>query len=163
MSSDTDRIVKTVDLGAPLDRVWQAVADSQQFGLWFGVKLDGPFEPGARLSGTIVPTTVDPEVAKLQEPHAGVVFPVFVQRVEPKRLLSFRWHPYPVESADADAAPTTLVVFELAADGERTRLTITESGFDAIPLAHRASALESNREGWDHQAGLISTYLARQA
>src|SRR5262245_3140914 len=65
----TDKIVKTVVLDAPHDRVWSAIADSTRFGTWFGVDFAGqPFVAGATLTGRIVPTKVDPEVAKLQEP-----------------------------------------------------------------------------------------------
>jgi uncharacterized protein YndB with AHSA1/START domain len=39
----TDRIEKQVVLRAPMDRVWRAISDSQEFGRWFGVRIDGPF------------------------------------------------------------------------------------------------------------------------
>jgi uncharacterized protein YndB with AHSA1/START domain len=158
---DTDRITRTALLRAPLDRVWHAISDARQFGAWFGAAFDGPFAPGARLSGRIVPTQVDADVAKMQEPHAGTPFEVVVERVEPMRLLSFRWHPYAVAAQDTTAEPTTLVEFELTPVPEGTRLTITESGFDAIPLERRAQAFASNQEGWDHQLALVAKYLAR--
>jgi hypothetical protein len=40
-------------------------------------------------------------------------------------------------------------------------LTITESGFDRVPLDRRAEAFESNEQGWTIQATLIEKYLAR--
>jgi hypothetical protein len=49
-------------------------------------------------------------------------------------------------------------VIEDAPDG--TLLTITESGFDAIPLARRAEAFKSNEQGWTAQTMLIEKYLA---
>ncbi|HEY6080811.1 MAG TPA: hypothetical protein VIW29_18480 [Polyangiaceae bacterium] len=63
MSSSTDRIQKQVVLRASRQRVWSALTDSKQFGAWFGVELDGPFVAGQGLSGRIVPTQVDAEVA----------------------------------------------------------------------------------------------------
>jgi hypothetical protein len=42
-------------------------------------------------------------------------------------------------------------------------LTITESGFDGIPLARRAEAFEMNEQGWEAQLTLIEKYLARGA
>jgi uncharacterized protein YndB with AHSA1/START domain len=161
MTQQTDRFTKTALLSAPLEHVWHAISDAQQFGTWFGAAFEGPFVPGARVSGRIVPTQVDAEVAKMQEPHAGMKFVVYVERIEPMRLLSFRWHPYAVEPKDYSAEPTTLVEFELTAVPEGTRLTITESGFDQIPPERRAQAFASNQEGWVHQLGLISKYLAR--
>jgi uncharacterized protein YndB with AHSA1/START domain len=159
--TDTDRIQKTTLLRAPLERVWQAISDSGQFGVWFGAAFDGPFVPGTRLSARIVPTQVDPEIAKMQESHTGTPFVVFVERVEPLRLLSFRWHPYAVEPKDYAAEPTTLVEFELTSVPEGTRLTITESGFDGIPLERRAKAFTANEDGWTHQLALVTKYLAR--
>lgn len=161
MPSPTDAIRKTVVLDAPLERVWRAISEATQFGAWFGAALDGPFVAGQRVSGRIVPTTVDPEVATLQAPHAGTPFELIVARVEPMRHLSFRWHPYPAEPGEAQ--PTTLVAFDLEPLDDGVRLTITESGFDAVPLARRAAAFEANEGGWAHQARLIATYLSLPA
>jgi uncharacterized protein YndB with AHSA1/START domain len=160
---ETDRLVKTAVLASPLARVWAAVSDARQFGAWFGAEFDGAFVAGARLTARIRPTTVDPEVAALQAPHAGTAFQVVVDTVEPMRRLAFRWHPYAVGSADYSAEPMTLVTFELAdAGGGHTRLTITESGFDAIPLARRAEAFTANEGGWTHQLRLVGLYVTRQ-
>ena len=41
-----DRIIKTIDLKAPVARVWQALTDHREFGRWFRVALDGPFVAG---------------------------------------------------------------------------------------------------------------------
>ena len=110
----SNRIEKQVLLHAPLERVWRAIADSAQFGSWFGVALDGPFAAGARATGRIVPTTVDPEVAKLQQPHAGKALEIWVDRIEPPHTFSYRWHPFALEAGvDYSKEPTTLVAFEL--------------------------------------------------
>src|SRR5688500_9387107 len=105
----TDTIRKQQVLRAPIARVWEALSDSQQFGRWFGAELDGPFAPGARVTARVVPTKVDAEVAKSQEPYAGLEFVLLVDRVEPQQLLSFRWHPGVVERDKWDIEPTTLV------------------------------------------------------
>ena len=159
-----DRIEKQVMLRAPLARVWKALTDYQEFGRWFGVRLDAAFTPGARIEATIAPTEVDPEIAKMQEPHAGTRFEIEIERVEPMRLLSFRWHPFGVDKgADYSQEPTTLVTFALEEVPGGTRLTVTESGFDRIPLARRAKAFEANEHGWEAQTKLIEKYLARAA
>ncbi len=41
----------------------------------------------------------------------------------------------------------TLVEFRLSEVAQGTQLTITESGFDRIPLERRAKAFTSNEEG----------------
>ena len=162
MTVDTDRIRKTAVLRAPLARVWAAISDATQFGTWFGAEFDGPFVPGARVGARIVPTKVDTEVAKLQEPHAGTAFDVLVERVEPMRLLSFRWRPYPVDSEHLATAPTTLVEFELTEAPDGTTITITESGYLEVPLDKRANAFKGNEEGWSHQLRLLEKYLVQR-
>jgi uncharacterized protein YndB with AHSA1/START domain len=161
MAGSTDRIEKTILLRAPLARVWRAVSDAKQFGTWFGVEFDGPFIAGARITGRIVPTKVDAEVARAQQPYAGMAFEFSVNRIEPMRHLSFRWHPFAIDpDVDYSSEPATLVVFELEEVAGGTKLVITESGFDRIPLERRAKAFSANEQGWAAQAKLIEKYLA---
>jgi uncharacterized protein YndB with AHSA1/START domain len=157
----TDRIEKEVLLKAPLERVWRAISDADEFGQWFGVRFDGPFVPGTSVTGVITPTTVDAEVAKQQEPYAGTADSWQIVAVEPQRRLAYRWHPYAVEpGSDYSAEPTTLVEFTLEENADGVLLRIVESGFDALPADRRAAAFEGNSEGWAAQTELVRKYLA---
>jgi uncharacterized protein YndB with AHSA1/START domain len=157
-----DRIEKNVVLRAPQDRVWNAITDAVQFGTWFGVELAGPFVAGQRITGKIVPTRVDAQLAAAQEPHKGLPVEWLVETIQPKQLFSFRWHPFAIErDVDYSHEPTTLVEFRLAPVDGGTRLTITESGFDRIPLERRAKAFAANDGGWTAQTELLAKYLAR--
>ena len=159
---NTDRIEKKILLHAPLKRVWRALSDSTEFGAWFGVKFDGPFTPGARMHGVIVTTTVNAEVAKAQKPHEGMPFEITIEQMEPERLFSFRWHPFAVESGvDYSTEPTTLVEFVLEEVANGVMLTVTESGFDRIPLARRAKAFEANEQGWGMMVKVLEEYLVQ--
>lgn len=158
----TDRIQKRIVLKSPRERVWRAISDSACFGSWFGVEFDGPFIAGAPLRGRIVPTQVDPEVAKLQEPHTGKPFQILVETIAPMDRFAFRWHPFAIDpNADYSQEPTTLVTFDLSDAEGGTLLTITESGFDQIPIERRARAFEANEGGWTHQTKLVAKYLER--
>jgi uncharacterized protein YndB with AHSA1/START domain len=158
----TDRIEKKILLNAPLHRVWRALSDSTEFGTWFGMQFDGPFAAGATMRGVIVPTKMNPEVANAQKKLEGIPFEIAIERLEPQRLLSFRWHPGAVDPAiDYSQEPTTLVVFTLEPAPDGVLLTVTESGFDGIPLARRAKAFASNEQGWSIQMTLIEAYLAQ--
>lgn len=158
---NTDRIEKKILLRAPLARVWRALADSQEFGAWFGVKFDGPFEAGQAMHGRMIGTTVDPEVAKMQEAHKDMAFEITIEQMIPEKLFSFRWRPHAVDAGvDYSAEPTTLVAFALEQKPDGVELTVTESGFDRIPLARRAQAFTANEQGWAIQMRLISQYLA---
>jgi uncharacterized protein YndB with AHSA1/START domain len=164
MDTPSDSIQKTVHLRARRARVWRALSDAREFGAWFGVRFDGPFVPGASLRGVIVPTTADPEVARSQEPYRGKGFDILVERLEPERLLAFRWHPHAVEpGVDYSLEPTTLVVFEIEDAPDGVLLRVTESGFDRIPLARRAKAFTANEGGWSMVMRLIEKHLAQGA
>jgi uncharacterized protein YndB with AHSA1/START domain len=157
----TDRIEKQVFLRAPVERVWRAIADSQEFGRWFGVQIDGPFVAGTSVTTTITGTTVDDEVAERQRPHAGVKSIWQIVAVEPPRRFAYRWHPFAVDSdIGYDAEPTTLVEFTLSPAADGVLLTIVESGFDAIPATRRSAALEANSGGWAKQVELVRKYLS---
>lgn len=159
-TTTTDRIEKRIFLRASRERVWRAISDSREFGTWFGIRFTEPFRQGATIKGTIVPTVVDPETAKLQKQFEGQTFEIVVERVEPQRLFSFRWHPGAVDpKVDYSKEPMTLVEFALHDAEGGTRLTVTESGFDKIPLARRAAAFSGNDEGWSKQVTLIQKYL----
>lgn len=157
---NTDRIEKKVFLRAPLARVWRALSDSADFGHWFGMRFDAPFAPGRVMRGAIVPTAVNAAVADAQKPYEGIPFEITIEKMEPERLFSFRWHPGAVDPGiDYSAEPTTLVVFELEPQADGVLLTVTESGFDRIPLERRLKAFTANEQGWSMVVTLIEEYL----
>jgi uncharacterized protein YndB with AHSA1/START domain len=162
MVTSTDRIEKRIVLRAPQERVWRAISNAKEFGAWFGVELDGEFASGRHVRGRTVPTAADPEIAKTQERYAGIPMEFFIEHVHPMTTLSFRWHPFAIDTTvDYSSEPMTLVTFTLERAGNDTALTIVESGFDSIPLARRADAFEANDEGWAMMTELIEKYLAR--
>jgi uncharacterized protein YndB with AHSA1/START domain len=154
------KIEKQVVLRAPLQRVWRAISDAEEFGRWFGVRFDGPFVAGTSVTAAITPTTVDDDVAARQEPHTGVRSTWQIVAIEPPRRLAYRWHPFAVDpGVDYDREPTTLVEFTLAERPDGVLLTITESGFEAIPPARRGPSFEANGEGWAIQTTLVRKYI----
>jgi uncharacterized protein YndB with AHSA1/START domain len=158
----TDRIEKKILLKARLARVWRALSDSNEFGTWFGMKFNGPFTPGASMRGVIVPTKVNAEVASAQKKYEGIACEIRIEQMEPERLFSFRWHPGAVDrNIDYSREPTTLVVFTLEEEKDGVLLTLTESGFDQIPLERRAKTFAGNEQGWTIQMTLIEAYLAQ--
>src|SRR5260370_22056742 len=121
----TDRIEKEIVLRAPRSRVWRALANAEEFGAWFGMKLEGAFAPGGRVHGHIT-----------LPGHGQVTIEMAIERMDPESRMAYRWHPYAVESGvDYSSEPTTLVDFHLEEVAERTRPTAIESSFDRNPLA----------------------------
>jgi uncharacterized protein YndB with AHSA1/START domain len=159
---NTDTIRKAILLRAPRARVWRALTDSTEFGTWFGMKFNEAFAPGKVMKGLIVPTAVDPEVAKAQEAYRNTPFEITIERMDAERLFSFRWHPGAVDpNIDYSKEPTTLVEFRLEEVPEGIQLTVTESGFDEIPLERRAKAFAQNEQGWAAVIKLVGAYLAQ--
>jgi len=114
------------------------------------VKLEGTFTEGATLRGKIT--------------HPGyehVTMELVIERMDPERLFSYRWHPYAV-SADVDyaAEPMTLVEFRLEEASGGTLLTLVESGFDRLPGARRAEAFRMNDSGWSEQMVNIERHVS---
>ena len=146
-----DSIERSALLDAPLDKVWAAISDHRRFGDWFKVALDQPFAAGQESTGHITHSGYEhirwnADVVTLDAPHR----------------FAFRWHPFAIDpERDYSAEPTTLVEFALASEGDRTRLTVTEHGFDALPDERRAEAFQAHEGGWTQQMENIRAYLAR--
>ena len=51
------------------------------------------------------------------------------------------------------------MAFTLEDDVEGTKLTVVETGFDALPESRRVSAFSGNEKGWTGQLRNIANYL----
>ncbi|HET7040791.1 MAG TPA: SRPBCC family protein [Gemmatimonadales bacterium] len=147
--TSTDRIEKQFEVKAKRSRVWRALADAEEFGAWFGMKLAGPFTPGATVLGQLT-------FAGLE--HVSVE--MMVQTVRPEEYFAYRWHPYALDPAiDYSKEPTTLVEFRLTDTAGGTTISIVESGFDLLPATRRAEAFRMNEGGWASQSKKLAKYV----
>jgi uncharacterized protein YndB with AHSA1/START domain len=145
----TDRIEKAIELHAPVERVWRALTDPAQFGEWFRVKLDGPFAPGQPTRGHLT-----------YPGYEHIAWESTTVKIDKPRLFSFTWHPYAIDpKVNYSGEATTLVEFRLTPTAEGTRLTIVESGFDALPDHRRDEAFRMNDGGWAEQVRNIKAYV----
>ena len=145
-----DRIEKKVLLWAPRTRVWRALTDAREFSEWFRVTLRGQFEPGKEITGQVT-----------YPGYEHVTMTAWVERMEPERLFSFRWHPAAIDpQMDYSGEPTTLVEFRLEDAPGGTLLTVSESGFHALPAARQGFAHEANSGGWEEQLRNIERHVA---
>jgi uncharacterized protein YndB with AHSA1/START domain len=145
----SDRIEKSIDLRAPVERVWRALTDADQFGQWFRVTLDAPFAVGQTTRGHVtIPG------------YEHLLWAATVTAMEPPRRFAFTWHPYAIDpKVDYSAEPPTLVEFAIEPLGEGARLTVVESGFDALPAERREIALRMNDGGWAQQMLNIKAHV----
>jgi uncharacterized protein YndB with AHSA1/START domain len=171
METET-RIEKKVMLKAPVARVWRAITDAAEFGKWFGIDLAGPFVAGKPVAGNFRQELNEAAIVEQQRkmglPPSGIRMPekgatfCTVERIEPETYFSFRWIPYGIDAEVAPDEPTTLVEFRLEPATGGTLLTITESGFERVPLNRRRRAFLMNDGGWAAQAENLKRHVERQ-
>jgi uncharacterized protein YndB with AHSA1/START domain len=144
----SDRIEKTITIAAPIARVWEALTDHRQFGAWFRVALDQPFTVGGPSTGQ----TTYPGYEHLK-------WNALVEEMTAPTRFVLRW---PAGADDAQNDPVelwTTVAFTLATEGDGTRITVVESGFDKVPAARRAETIRMNTSGWEEQMTNIKSYV----
>jgi uncharacterized protein YndB with AHSA1/START domain len=147
----SDRIEKSIEIAAPVSRVWKALTDYREFSTWFRVKLEEPFRPGKLAAGNIT-----------YPGYEHLRFDATVQKMEPERYFSFTWHPYPMDpKVDYSKETPTLVEFTLEKTAKGTLLRVVESGFDKIPASRRAEAYRMNEGGWEGQMKNIASHVGQ--
>ena len=132
--------------------MWEVLAIAEKFGEWFGVDVSGV----KFVAGQVA-------IGKMTYPgFEGHRFEIEIDRIEPERLFSYRWHPYGIDpNYDYSVEPMTLITFELEEVEGGTKLTVVESGFDQIPLARRAEAYRMDSGGWEEQLKNIANYVQK--
>lgn len=147
-----DSITKTVEIAAPVERVWDALIDHEKFGAWFRVALDQPFAVGGASTGHMT-----------YPGYEDYRWEARVIAIEPMRRFSFEW---PATGGDKQlmengtrVAEWTLVEFLLEPAGQGTLLTVIESGFDKVPEPRRSNVMRSNDGGWTEQVQNIRRYV----
>ena len=145
----SDRIEHTITLHAPIETVWHALTDHQEFGAWFRVDLEAPFVVGQEVRGRIT--------------HPGyehVIWRAIIARMDAPRVFAMTWRPYAIDpDADYSHEEPTLVEFTLEPVAEGARLVLVESSFDKIPAARRAEAFRMNDGGWTAQMRNIRAHV----
>lgn len=137
-----DEIRREVHLDAPIEKVWLALTDPAHLSKWFGDTAELDLRPGghALFGWSEFSDTVE----------------AVIEVVESPSRFSFRWAS--VRETPVDEA-STLVEFVLESEGTRTRLTLVESGFEALPEAVYRQRFEDNESGWAVEMSDLSEYV----
>lgn len=148
MPPTTDRIETDVLIAAPVARVWELITTAEHVGRWFGdagAEID--LRPGGALS--------------LNWREHGTVHGR-VEVVEPPNRFAFRWLSSVGLRAEPAPGNSTLAEFTLAAEGEGTRITVVETGFDRLEgdPVERTAALASHTTGWRKELDELAAYAA---
>ena len=131
-------VERSIWIAAPRERVWHAVTDPAQVVQWLVPNL-----PGALMQRD------DSGKVTIQIGEMGVDF-VTLDVVEPMRRAAYGSLP--------DRLITTTYTLEDDKDG--TRVTITMSGFEALPEDARADRLDQSGAGWEQALKNLNAYVA---
>jgi uncharacterized protein YndB with AHSA1/START domain len=131
------KIERSAVLNADRDRVWRAITQPEHISKWFGDSIQF-----GRLA-----------VGETMTFFNGTVPPGKIMRVEPPEWFAFHW------SAEVGYNLNNLVTFHLETVPEGTRITVTESGFEALPAELGRKRYDMNNEGWSIQLANITAYL----
>jgi uncharacterized protein YndB with AHSA1/START domain len=134
----TNTIERSVVVAAPQARVWRALTEPERFSKWFEMDIRW----GRLAVGEAMTFTMD-----------GATDPGTIVAVEPQTRFAFTW----LSEPGYDYRTTVTFVLEPVAEG--TRVTVTESGFDALPDSFRQKRFDMNAEGWTIQMDNIARYL----
>ncbi len=86
-----------------------------------------------------------------------------VTALRPETLLAFARLAYVEEEGVLEHEPWTHVEVRLVPEGEATRVTITESGFDQLPLRVRDRIRRENEGSWAAQVQDLAQQVAARA
>jgi uncharacterized protein YndB with AHSA1/START domain len=138
------RIERDIVIEAPVELVWAVVTEPEHISGWFSESVELDLRPGGAM------------VLRWSE-HGAVRGRV--EQVEPPRYFSFRWVLRPGDDVSDDSS--TLVEFSLKEEGDSTRLTVVESGFDGFGAAddERQQHYDSHQRGWELELGELGEYL----
>ena len=140
MTTTNYEIERDILIEAPVEVVWRTVTEPDQITQWFADKVDLVVEPGA---------------------HGYMGFgdqggPVVVETVDPPTRFSFRWnHP---DGEEPTPTNSLLVEFTLTAEGEHTRLRVTERALSSIdrPDIDKQKYADEHNHGWGDFLGKLA-------
>ena len=144
-----DRIEKSTIIAAPAERVWEAIADHEQFGTWFRVALDQPFAVGT------------PSTGRMTYPgYEQYPWEAEIVEISPPTRFVYRWPTGDEIDSVQPRDEWTTVTFTLDPVEGGTRVTVVEDGFARVPEPRRSAAIRSNTGGWEEQMRNIAAHVA---
>ena len=132
-------IRKEIVIEAGIEEVWQALSTSEGLAEWL---MPNDFKPEV---GAKFRFEADEDCTSL-----GFV-ECTVTEIDPPRRIAFTWNAW-------DELPDTLVAFDLRDLGGKTALTLTHSGFEALP-AHLGGERDGYDSGWNEKLADLKAYL----
>jgi len=131
----------------PVDRVWEYLADSEKRGLWLA-SGELPTEVGAEFTWYFAHDSLSPFTAP-----RPAKFEDLPQRIESKHKLLRYEPPHRLAITWGEGAGASVVLFELTAEGDKTRLALTHE-----KLADRSEMIDVSG-GWHSHLDVLEYRL----
>ena len=140
-----ERIEREVLIDAPPETVWAVITQAEHIAGWFSHAAEIDLRPGGKVT-----LTWDGHGTS----HGRV------EVVEPPHSFAFRWMRAD-ELGEFREDNSTLVEFTLRAEGESTRLTVVETGFDDLAGTddEQREHFDDHSRGWEHELDQLEEYV----
>jgi uncharacterized protein YndB with AHSA1/START domain len=150
-----NELKREIVIEAPQDIVWSTVTEPEQIALWFSDAAEFELRPDG--SGSL---TWKPGGRATSDLEETMVTPVRILEIDPPRYFAFRWT-HPVDE-DPTPANSLLVEFTLTSEGDATRLSVVESGFEEIDRDTAATEAEGHESGWTAHLENLRRHVTEQ-
>ncbi len=140
------RIDCSITIKASPQRVYRALTTASELSAWFQVTVEGEIAIGNEVWIT----------------GFGQRTSIHIIEMTPPTRFAWRWHPGRVDPAVDYAKETrTTVTFTLQPADGGTLLQVSETGFDEVSLARRASVYKDNTNGWSAVVVWLRDYVQK--
>ena len=122
-------VERSIWIDAPRERVWPFLVRAEELEKWYATNFAWEI-PTLELGATI----------RFHNDEYGAL-EATIDMLEPPHRFALRWHENP-------PYPSLTTVFELEEENGGTRMTIRESGYEAVPEDERQTWLKQSGDGY---------------
>lgn len=91
--------------------------------------------------------------------YEGKRFPIKILELTPPTRFAWQWHPGATDALDDLSTRPNHRDLHPGANPGGTRVSVAETGFDAISLERRAKVYEDNSQGWPTVLGWLDNHV----
>ncbi|MEO8611095.1 MAG: SRPBCC domain-containing protein [Chloroflexota bacterium] len=139
MDAEETVVKRDIWIAAPRERVWGAITNAETIMQWWG---DTWIIPKLEVGGGI----------KFGRP--GSMIQATIAVLDPPRQFSIHWPPQPNYQAE-----NAYTIFDLAEENGGTRVTVSETGYEALSGAERQERLNRTGSGYTMVLANLKSYV----
>ncbi|MBI1259549.1 MAG: hypothetical protein GC204_18940 [Chloroflexi bacterium] len=140
------KIERSVVIKAKQERVWKALTTPAQMVQWFERIEFERLEAGQKIKFSWEPN----DSVDFNETYGEIT------TVEPISRFGYSWQIAPPDPT------STFVIFDLETIPEGTRVTVTETGFEALSDSQREKRYQDNLGGWEYVTNSLAQFVEGQ-